>query len=69
MRVRIGFLAGCLVLSVAGSALSDDGGAVRFQVSLDNLGVRSEPGSGHAEIILAEGRGGTQSRRAPARPS
>lgn len=55
MRVGIGCLAGFLVL--VGSALGDDGSAVRFQVPLDNLGVRSEPGSGHAEIVLAEGRG------------
>jgi hypothetical protein len=39
----------------AGHSVAGD--AVRFQVPLDNLGVRSEPGSGHATVVLAEGRG------------
>ncbi len=56
MRVTMLFFAGCLMLSAVDSALGNEG-AVRFQVPLDNLGIRSEPGSGHAEITLAEGRG------------
>jgi hypothetical protein len=48
------FLAGVFVLLTAGLTLAD-GEAVHFNVSLDNLGTPSEPGTGVAIVTLAEG--------------
>jgi hypothetical protein len=55
MRAVKILLLGSLMLLAAGHSVAGD--AIRFQVPLDNLGVRSEPGSGHATVVLAEGRG------------